>query len=130
MDKKDQDVTKEDLILVELRNIKEIQKDLKKNQDKIEESVNKRFDDIKSNDLTHIENELKGMTNVFNIKFDEQSKEFNTKFDKQGEELHKLDKDNISINKSLEWNNRITIATFTILLTIVLGAGIKILFQL
>jgi archaellum component FlaC len=76
MEKKDEEVksekiTKEDLIFNELKHI------------------NKRLDSIENNDL-HIEKELKDMTNVFNTKFDNQSKEFNTKFDNQSKDISNL----------------------------------------
>jgi hypothetical protein len=100
---KDEEITKEDLILNELKHI------------------NKRLDTIENNDLVHLEKELKDMTNLFNTKFDEQSKEFNSKFDKQDKELHNLDKGVHGVKSQMY----IIIPIMATLLALVLGLYFK-----
>jgi hypothetical protein len=105
-------ITKEDLILIELKHLNETQKEIKEDHKRFEDSINKKFDNLKTNDFAHIEDKLKDMvnvfdakfdnqTNVFNAKLDNQTKEFNAKFDNQDKELHDLDKGLSKIDKEV-----------------------------
>jgi hypothetical protein len=106
------DVSKEDLILLELRNMKENQNkfedsvnnkfnDIKESYNNLEKSLTKRLDKIEKNDLLHIE-----------------------------KELIKINEDNAVIKSSLDYTNKIMLLILGILVTIVLGAAINYLFHL